>query len=608
MLSTVKLNPFAPQPGRWHKSWRSDSKTAAKRSPAPETTAAAISGVRAGVDSADSSGTQSENCGLSSVSIRKTRSWNTSNMSAMWNAYSTADHTPGAGLTDKLLRESWSWSSATQSSIEVRKATARASRGNSCTLAPHSAHSRSSTTVQSVLTAANHGRAVAAKYPVRRLRRWETRGHGESNVVMKLPGPLSALRHRNFAIFWSAATVSDIGTWMQMIAVGVLVAKITGKASATGLVSIIGFATSGLLAPLGGVLSDRFDRRKMLLGALASQALTTTVLALHLRSNPSVAFMTVLISMQGAAGAVANPAAQALIPAMVPRSELLKAISLLTVCWNSGRIFGSLLAAALASWLAPSAVVAINAASFVILFFGVASARGDFRVARPEGGLRTTSLLEEFGIGWHELWRSRGCRFALVAFFGIQMTIATWVGLIPIYAQNVLGNSPGLASRLTALQGFGSIIGATVAAGLVARFGRPRALFGGSIICVLGLLGYSRATSPHVAYPFAFMLGAGALVYFVLFGALMQREAPEFARARIMSIQQSVIGVSYGFAVVVAGLIGDRVGLRLVLCAEAVLFALCIAIAIGPFRSWLPVLAKGDAPSLRWQRILAKSD
>ena len=90
---------------------------------------------------------------------------------------------------------------------------------------------------------------------------------------MKLPGPMSALRHRNFAIFWGAAAISDIGTWMQLIAVGVLVARITGKASATGLVGIAGFATTGLLAPIGGVLSDRFDRRKMMLGALGAQTI-----------------------------------------------------------------------------------------------------------------------------------------------------------------------------------------------------------------------------------------------------------------------------------------------------------------------------------------------
>ena len=439
----------------------------------------------------------------------------------------------------------------------------------------------------------------------RRVRQWID---GYADFSMRLPGPLTALRHRNFAIFWSAATISDIGTWMQMIAVGVLVARITGKASATGLVSIVGFATAGILAPLGGVLSDRFDRRKMMLAALASQAVLTAVLAVHLRSHPNVGFMTALISLQGAAGAVGNPAAQALIPAMVPRDELLKAVSLLTVCWNSGRIFGSLLAAALATWMSASAVVAINAVSFVVLFLGVASARGNFRAEPSPNVGESTSLFQEFRIGWHELWTSRGCRFALIAFFGIQMTIATWVGLIPIYAQKVLGNAPGLASRLTALQGFGSIVGAAIAANLVARFGRPRALLGGSVLCVLSLLGYSRVTTPRAAYLFAFLLGAGALIYFVLFGALMQREAPEYARARIMSIQQSVLGVTYGLAVVVAGIIGDHVGLPLVLSCAATAFAVCIAIAIGPFRSWLPVLAKGDPASLRWQRILARTE
>jgi MFS family permease len=422
----------------------------------------------------------------------------------------------------------------------------------------------------------------------------------------RLPGPLSVLRHRNFAIFWGAATISDIGTWMQLIALGVLVAKITGKASATGLVSIAGFATTGLLAPIGGVLSDRFDRRKMLLGALAAQALLTTLIALQTRPpQPSVLVLTLLVALQGAAGAIGNPAAQALIPAMVPREEMLKAVSLLTVCWNSGRIFGSMLAAALATWWSPSTIVAINAISFMVLFAGVASARGEFRSAPASADVRATSLLQEFRIGTAELWRAKGCRFAVVALFCIQSTIAIWVGLIPIYAQNVLGNAPGLASRLTALQGVGSIIGAAFAATLVAHVGRPRALVFGAILCALSLVGYSQARSPIAAYPFAACLGGGALVYFVLLGALMQRDAPEFARARIISIQQAVIGVTYGASVVSAGALGDRVGLRPVLLGSAILFGIMIVIAVGPLRSWWSVVGKGDPASLRWQRVLA---
>ena len=427
-----------------------------------------------------------------------------------------------------------------------------------------------------------------------------------ADFLMNLPGPLSPLRHRNFAIFWGAFVVSDIGTWMQLIAVGVLVARITGKASATGLVGIAGFATTGLLAPIGGVLSDRFDRRKMLLGALSAQTILTVIVALQLRADrPSIGVLTLLIALQGAAGAIGNPASQSLIPALVPRDELLKAMSLLTICWNSGRIFGSLLAATLATWLSPSSVVALNAVSFMVLLVGVASARGEFRATRVSEVPRTTSFLQELRLGAHELWKAKGCRFALVSFFCIQITIATWVGLIPIYAQEVLGDSPGLASRLTALQGAGSICGAAIASGLVVRFGRPRSLLAGSILCALALVGYSQATSPLMAYPFAFLLGGGALVFFVLLGALMQRDAPEFARARIMSIQQSVIGVTYGIAVVGAGVLGDRFGLQPVLLFSAVTFGIFITIAVIPLRSWWSVVGAGDPPSLRYQRILA---
>ena len=108
-----------------------------------------------------------------------------------------------------------------------------------------------------------------------------------------------------------------------------------------------------------------------------------------------------------------------------------------------------------------------------------------------------------------------------------------------------------------------------------------------------------------MAYPFAFLLGGGALVFFVLLGALMQRDAPDFARARIMSIQQSVIGVTYGISVVGAGVLGDRIGLQPVLLISAVTFGVFIAIAVGPLRSWWSVVGAGDPVSLRWQRILA---
>jgi hypothetical protein len=94
-------------------------------------------------------------------------------------------------------------------------------------------------------------------------------------------------------------------------------------------------------------------------------------------------------------------------------------------------------------------------------------------------------------------------------------------------------------------------------------------------------------------------------VFFVLLGALMQRDAPEFARARIMSIQQSVIGVSYGVSVVGAGVLGDHLGLQPVLLVSAGIFAVLIVIAVGPLRSWWSVVGAGDPPSLRYQRILA---
>src|SRR5579862_2141536 len=137
---------------------------------------------------------------------------------------------------------------------------------------------------------------------------------------------LSALRplqHRNFALLWWAALLSNVGSWMQTVAVGVLVTTRTGRPGWTGLVAAAGFLPNGLLSPLGGVMADRLDRRRWLFLTTAGEttfATCLTVLAATGYATPIV--VTLLVFGGGAMAAVGFPAYQAMLPDLVPPSEL----------------------------------------------------------------------------------------------------------------------------------------------------------------------------------------------------------------------------------------------------------------------------------------------
>ena len=412
--------------------------------------------------------------------------------------------------------------------------------------------------------------------------------------------PLTVLRHRAFATMWTASVVSDTGTWLQAITVGVLVARLTGQASSTGLIGAAAFAMQGIGSPIGGVLADRFDRRKMFMGALAAQTLVTMVLAFVLtHPRPSVGMLAGLISLQGIAGAFGMPAAQSMMPSLVPRAELTKAVGLGAVSWNSGRIVGAGLAALLGLWMSPAWIVVINGLTFAALFVAIFTLRGSYKAAHVE---ERGSFLRQLRDGGRALWAVPGCRFSVCAMVFVQLTLVSWVGLIPIYAIKRLHGTRGLASAITTIQGAGAVIGAGVASWLVVKVGRPRAVVASSLVSAVALLGYALSTNRWVAFPFVFVLGMASIGVYVSLGSILQRDAPEHARARIVSIQTATLGVCFGSSVLLAGRLSDRFGLGIVHGVDAVVFGVGTLLSVFFLRSQWAVVGRGDPVSIGWER------
>src|SRR5690606_8124699 len=145
--------------------------------------------------------------------------------------------------------------------------------------------------------------------------------------AMKLSGSLAPLRHRPFAMFWSGAFISNIGTWMETIAVSILVFDATDQSLWAALVAAAGFAPGAVLGPFAGVLADRSPRRRPLLRTSAAQAMLSIALfVLAARGDPAPGPVTLIVLGVGCANAIGFPSYQALLPDLVPQEEVVGAV------------------------------------------------------------------------------------------------------------------------------------------------------------------------------------------------------------------------------------------------------------------------------------------
>ncbi len=370
-------------------------------------------------------------------------------------------------------------------------------------------------------------------------------------------------------MLWGAAVVSDAGTWVQLIVVGSLIAAGTGSAIQTGLVALATFMPQGIASPVGGLLADKFDRRRVFAAALLGQAVFTSALAIVLGMGVrSPGVLTLLILLSSAAGAVGAPSYSAMLPDLVPPEELMAMVSLGVYSWNSGRIIGPLLGTALSLTVGPAWTVGFNAFSFMVMAAAVVLVRRSFRPSSAGGD---GGVVERLVGGWRTLRATPGCWHGVALLVLFNLTVVPFMGLIPIYAKAEFGGGTGLAGAVASAQGIGAILGGITITMLAAHY--RRSFLVGRLVWVLATALGAYALAPNRFWLVAsgVVLGAASASMFISTSSIIQRDAPDASRGRVMSIMQASMGVSYGIGLLFIGGIGDLVNLRVAYGVGAVL-------------------------------------
>jgi MFS family permease len=370
---------------------------------------------------------------------------------------------------------------------------------------------------------------------------------------------------------------------MQSVALGVLVYARTGQPAWTGLVAAAAFVPIGLLAPVGGALADRLDRRRWLIVTTFAEMTFATLLAvLAATGHDPPVVLVILAFLGGASGAVGFPAYQAMVPDLVPTEDLLGAVSLSSAQFNLGRVVGPALAGLALLTHDYGLVFGINAASFGAVVIALAMVR----LPKPAPRADDQGMAARIAAGVRAARAEPGCRAAIGLIAVVALLASPFIALVPAMSgaldRGRVSIAAGTAILVTA-QGVGAVIGALALPSLAERFGRRVMLQAALFVMPVLLAVYGIAPTLWLSALAFVAVGAGYIAVLSGLNTVVQLRAPVELRGRVLSIYMMGLGIVYPVGAVLQGGIGNHTGVRSVTVAGALILLAGMA-AIAAFR------------------------
>lgn len=349
---------------------------------------------------------------------------------------------------------------------------------------------------------------------------------------------LAPLRHPAFLVLWVATVVSNIGTWMQNAAAGWLMTGLTQDAFIVSMVQVATMLPVVLLGLPAGALADIFDRRKLLICINVILGVVVAVLAILVGLGWVDAFtLLVFTALVGAGSALIAPAWQAIVPSLVPRSDLQSAISLNSVGINISRAVGPALAGLLIGLFGMSSPFWVNALSVV----GIVAALVWWKPAETAG---THLPPENFGsalrVGLRHARFNPHLKATLVRSAGFFLFASAYWALLPLVARDQIASGPQLYGLLLGTIGAGAVAGAFLLPRLKAWLGPDKLVALATCGTAAALLLFGLAHTPAVAFVAAILAGVSWIAVLAPINVSAQVGLPPWIKGRGLALFATV--------------------------------------------------------------------
>ncbi len=375
--------------------------------------------------------------------------------------------------------------------------------------------------------------------------------------VFEFGNTFRALEHKNYRLFFIGQIISLSGTWMQSVAQSWLVYRLTGSVTLLGLIGFAGQIPVFLLAPIGGAIADKYNRRRILIATQSVSMIAAFIFAtLTLTGNIQVWHLFALASITGIANAFDIPTRQAFVVDMVGKEDLVNAIALNSSMFNGARIVGPAIAGILVSAVGEGWCFLINAISYIAVIIGLLMMTLEVRETAASADSAVTKIIEGFRyVGTTTPIRALLLLLGLVSLMGMPYAV-----LMPIFADQILhGGARGLG-MLMGGAGLGALVGALALAsrsgirGLGKWVAFASGAFGVSLI--LFSLSHTFWLSLILIVPVGFSL----MVQMASSNTLIQAMVPDELRGRVMAVYSMMFMGMAPIGALLAGVLAGRLG------------------------------------------------
>lgn len=374
----------------------------------------------------------------------------------------------------------------------------------------------------------------------------------------------SSLRFRNYRLYFFSQIISFSGTWMQSIALSWLVLELTGSGTALGTVLAMQFLPTLVLAPIGGVLADRFEKRRLIIGTQTIAGLLALTLGVITLTGVVELWMVYALAAGGGmVTAFDNPSRQTFVMEMVGPADVSNAVTLNSVVINGARVIGPAIAGFVIAVAGVGECFIFNAGSYVAVVVAMLLIRSE----QLHPSARSVRAPRQVRDGFRYAWSEPTLRTTIIMVVLIGTLTFEFSITLPMLAEFTFGAGPTGLAIMTSMMGAGAVVGGLA----VAASGPPTAQ---RLIGVAGAFGLAVATTalmPSIGLVYAVMpfVGVTSVAMIAWSNATLQLHSDPKMRGRVMALFSMALMGTTPVGGPVVGWLGDQTSPRFALLLGA---------------------------------------
>ncbi|MDZ4296240.1 MAG: MFS transporter [Patescibacteria group bacterium] len=393
-----------------------------------------------------------------------------------------------------------------------------------------------------------------------------------------LAAAFPAFEDRNYRLYFGGQVVSLIGTWLQTVAQGWLVLQLTDSAFWVGAVSALSSLPILFFALFGGVIVDRFSRKRILyLTQLIPMLLAAILGVLTLLDIVTLAQICALAFLLGLVNAIDIPARHAFVADLMDRRRLASAIALNSVTFNVSRVVGPSIAGTLITFIGVGGTFLVNAVSFIAVVAALM-----LITARTRAPAEHPAALKAIADGLAYTFSRRILRVFMIVAGVVAVFGWSYVSILPVVAERVFGGDVASLGYLHTAAGLGALSAAILISVFIRRTGPGIFILGGNLVLGASLFLFSLTTSLELGLVWMFFTGLALIAEFSVINSTIQHLIDDAVRGRVMSIYVLMWRGTAPIGGFLMGYLAEELGAQLsIRLGAGVVFAAALFIALN---------------------------